>query len=51
MVWYILINIRLLKSIILNDIYGEDAERLPMKKLCQVFLERAEIDIDVKKVK
>ena len=31
--------------------YGEDAERLPTKKLCKACLEKAAIDMGVKKVK
>ena len=34
-----------------SDIYGEYSERLPMKKLCKFCLEKAAIDISVKKVK
>ena len=44
-------SIPLLISININDTYGEDAERLPMKKLCKVCLEKSAIDIGVKKVK
>ena len=44
-------SIRILRSIKLDDAYGEDGERLPMKKLSKVFLEKAAMDIGVRKVK
>ena len=34
-----------------SDTYGEDADNLPMKKLCKVFLEKPAIYMGVKKVK
>ena len=44
-------SIRKIRLIKLNDAYEEDVERLPMKKLCKVCLEKAAIDMSVKKVK
>ena len=34
-----------------SDTYGEDAERLPMKKMCKACLEKSLINIGVKTVK
>ena len=44
-------SICILNTIKLDDAYGEDAECLPMEKLCKVCLEKSAIEIYVNKIK